>query len=957
MDNCNDVEDQRVNLAELNEAVISDELYSPASSSDDPILAEQLKSYNDDFANFFHPSSEGNDSEDDNSDDDTNDGSDSDSEHTPVAQLLYALPEANQQAQLDDEDEDDADDSDSEPDEIVEDGEAGNVQKYIRDTIDGTFMCCNIKCLSTLHAGVITTCINSMHQLTQARRRELLHIAIACSVVPSSTRTICRKRKLAAAAATAAAGTDVVIEGGNDDDGGFVGGGAVAAATATAVAGTAGRKSYEYRLQGTNMCRAAFLRLFCVGVKMLKFAQAHAANGMIVAPADGRGQNRRGCKMARTAAFVVFLKAYADLTGYSDPSGRGGKRDQPVMYLKASLSKITLYNESYVPEMQRLEINPLKYASLVKYWKKKIPQIKIRKPKTDICDTCCKFNKWRWFELKRDHLGHVIVQRNAFNADVEASKLPGSIHVVLTFDFAEKFLLPMYTDTPKAHYYQVGLKMDLFGIADNTKKRQHNWVLAEGHWPNEKGINPIASMLWINMRTTHADKTYLSYMADNCAGQNKNLYMMWFMAYAVLVLNFTQIFLRFLIAGHTKNFCDACFGLARRNTKGKDIFTPRDLVGLVRDSAICNEVEHAASGVVWYDWKAFLAQFFSKKIPLISDMHEFWYKKENPGVCYYKRYANEEQWLSKQLFKPGVTANDVLAPTGNFRPLSAFEVSKRSYAPLDQAVTADGTTRRKYLEKTIIENNFVGDYAVHSQYYMAAGGDDPYTPYVEPVVVADPAAVGGGVPAADPTAVVAAIDAIPVILGVHAPPVVVADPAAVGGGVPAADPAAVVAAVPVIIGAPAPAHAPPVVVADPAATGGGVPAADPTAVVAAIAVQVEQHAEAEHQQQAADALPQSSWTEAIHQAFYQLDPALIPLPPGAAYPPSAKRLTGNHVIVQGIDGLWLLARVSSLNPSGTYRCMYINAPSSWPQSEAWGVNRTLSKGTLHSDWVLLVKKV
>lgn len=168
---------------------------------------------------------------------------------------------------------------------------------------------------------------------------------------------------------------------------------------------------------------------------------------------------------------------------------------------------------------------------------------------------------------------------------------------------------------------------------------------------------------------------------------------------------------KFLIAGHTKNFCDACFGLCKRSIKGKDVFTPKQLIACYNDSATCNRVV-TTSKVVWYDWKSFLSQFFSGAVQNISSQHEFEFHRDQPGVVKYKELFDSPNWSKQNLLKPGVTANDVVNPSGNFRRLDEFIVPPEKYLLVNNVITRKqkcDITREQYLRDEVIGSWFIGD--------------------------------------------------------------------------------------------------------------------------------------------------------------------------------------------------------------------------------------------------------
>ena len=121
-----------------------------------------------------------------------------------------------------------------------------------------------------------------------------------------------------------------------------------------------------------------------------------------------------------------------------------------------------------------------------------------------------------------------------------------------------------------------------------------------------KNANLVCSMLHDALKDPrvaclpHARNLVLH--ADNCAGQNKNKYVMSYLAWRVMVGLNDSIKLHFMVSGHTKNICDAYFGLVKRKVKRRDVWTPRDMMTVVNactESSICKP----GSDVQWTNWK------------------------------------------------------------------------------------------------------------------------------------------------------------------------------------------------------------------------------------------------------------------------------------------------------------------------------------------------------------------
>eukprot|EP00171_Calliarthron_tuberculosum_P019092 IDg19092t1 len=109
---------------------------------------------------------------------------------------------------------------------------------------------------------------------------------------------------------------------------------------------------------------------------------------------------------------------------------------------------------------------------------------------------------------------------------------------ILLFDFAEKVLLPRLLKHPGQLYFVSGLKFDIFGVSASNNGQQYIYGLPEGHWSNEKTANAVISMLEDSIdrvRQQYSDIPYaLKLHADNCAGQNKNRYLLWYLALRII---------------------------------------------------------------------------------------------------------------------------------------------------------------------------------------------------------------------------------------------------------------------------------------------------------------------------------------------------------------------------------------------------------------------------------------
>ena len=88
----------------------------------------------------------------------------------------------------------------------------------------------------------------------------------------------------------------------------------------------------------------------------------------------------------------------------------------------------------------------------------------------------------------------------------------------------------------------------------------------------------------------------------------------------------------FCVRGHPKCFNDACFDLIKRYIKARAIWSSRELLNAVHESSRLN-TGLAGDTVTYYDWKAFLAQFFASTSFGIRALHHFRYERARTSTA------------------------------------------------------------------------------------------------------------------------------------------------------------------------------------------------------------------------------------------------------------------------------------------------------------------------------------
>ena len=192
-------------------------------------------------------------------------------------------------------------------------------------------------------------------------------------------------------------------------------------------------------------------------------------------------------------------------------------------------------------------------------------------------------------EKARDHVRAYQVQRNESRRLISLARndithlLPSLFRrKVLTIDMGQNLCLPNFeAEQPGDTYYMFPLTVLLFGVVNNAtedrKDRMNAYIWRE--FEGDRGANNIASCLLMDLKRrgwlNGPNFGELTYIADNCGGQNKNKVVVRFLMWLVKNKIFPRVKIFFLVKGHTKNSADRMFNLLKHGYHKRDIFTRR----------------------------------------------------------------------------------------------------------------------------------------------------------------------------------------------------------------------------------------------------------------------------------------------------------------------------------------------------------------------------------------------
>lgn len=506
-------------------------------------------------------------------------------------------------------------------------------------------------------------------------------------------------------------------------------------------------QSTKYALKGYSMCIHGFLAIVQVSeATLFRHAREISDCYSVDKYETDRHLSRAGKFTVQTVTALAHLARYAELYGLPCPSARYSSIDGIVRFLPASISKLDVYND-YYDQWSTIMVaackenpthaapkNPLVRRAFQKVWNQYFPNLRECRGGTGYCDTCQTLSatisechdvatKSRVTEALEKHKSDAKSEFHFYQKCTELCKQSphcGTTHLV--FDFAEKVLLPSFRKQPGCLHFITGLKFDLFGVSSSNMNTNFVFGLPEGHWPNGKTANEVLSMLSYILLlhkkgTTVAESRTLCLHADNCGGQNKNRFVLFFLIWLVLSGVYDDVELYFMIAGHTKNICDGSFGNVKQNFRGRDVFTPKDMMETIQTSAETT-VCISSVKVQWVKWKEVLGSYF--KVPKEMKITQYQYfsvrKSQPTSICARKLHDSTDSSIFEFRSNMDKYESDTVE---SIRMDLLRPEHTAKWPDLGSVHSSNHQNRRNYLEKTIIEPLFSNNDALKEEYFSS----------------------------------------------------------------------------------------------------------------------------------------------------------------------------------------------------------------------------------------------
>lgn len=258
----------------------------------------------------------------------------------------------------------------------------------------------------------------------------------------------------------------------------------------------------------------------------------------------------------------------------------------------------------------------------------------------------------------------------------------GNFAMHYSFDFAQQVHFPSDAAQPGPLYFLTPRKCGIFGVHCEGVSQQVNFLIDESV-SSTKGSNAVISYLHYFFENFGLGEREVHLHCDNCSGQNKNRWVLFYFAWRVLKGLHHSVTINFMPPGHTKFAPDWSFGLMKRCFRRSHVSCLDDLSDVVSNSTPESGVnipqlagrEDGSVIVPTYEWQTFFGTAF-KPLPGIKPVGHFRFDCDHPGTVFYKTTLADDE-KSMVLSIPG--RPELLPPMPPIMPPPGLSAERQKY--------------------------------------------------------------------------------------------------------------------------------------------------------------------------------------------------------------------------------------------------------------------------------------
>ena len=340
---------------------------------------------------------------------------------------------------------------------------------------------------------------------------------------------------------------------------------------------------------GRQICENTFLH--AVGrERYANLCEHYKAFGLTLRVHGNKGRlPKKTCSFEATKQVSTFISNYAEEHALVLPGRVPGFKRTDVRLLPSHISKASVWRV-YSTAIEAQSQTPIKYSKCVELWNGLTSHVVIMRPMSDLCFTCQHNNtqivqlavaraqeehlfrsssEWSFYRSAEKAVEPTAPQVLTANNGIISKNSPpctlkGKMHYL--YDYAQQVHYPSNPLQPGPIHFKTPRQCAIFGVCCEAIPRQINFLVDESVLTG-KGANSTISLVHYYFGKFGLGETDAYIHTDNCSGQNKNNYFLWYYAWRTIVGLHWSILYSFLVAGHTKFSPDWCFGLAKQASR------------------------------------------------------------------------------------------------------------------------------------------------------------------------------------------------------------------------------------------------------------------------------------------------------------------------------------------------------------------------------------------------------
>lgn len=282
-------------------------------------------------------------------------------------------------------------------------------------------------------------------------------------------------------------------------------------------------------------------------------------------------------------------------------------------------------------------------------------------PKKDQCELCLQYrasSNQEKLTIEEKFNKHVK-EKELSRKEKENDKNSDGNTKVIVYDL--QAVLPCPTGHASSFYYVSKLNVLNFTLYDIKTLEGTCYLWHEGE--AQRGANEIGSYIFKFLQTISEqgeDDLKVVFYSDNCAGQNKNKFIIALYMYAVFSLGIKSITHKFFITGHGQSEGDTMHSVIEKQVKkfkkSSPIYSPEQYACIIRSAKKTGtpyKVNEMSFNDI-LDLKALAVDLFiniPKKVKL-TDIRVLMVEKDHPNILFYKTSFAQNEFAEAEISSP-----------------------------------------------------------------------------------------------------------------------------------------------------------------------------------------------------------------------------------------------------------------------------------------------------------------